>query len=945
MKENDEPIGNDNDLEKNQSKAMKDIFPELAIDRDYKPTVDDSITLEYHSELMENIFPESTIDKASGLKSIKYDSDLAILFFICKNHKLCSLIQTKSSISGWTYDEISLDNLEVSAFDIHHNESKNSIKIAYSGHNNNNSQLLISDSLDLNTINQSNLKERFKWKEVEINNTSRVIDHISMNQSGLLYSTSYRNNDATYSYFRYGYLPRDYTLPENTSKVIQLEVGQLDYDFGTFILYEMNNKNTMLFTSFPDEEFGESEVRRFNPEETSEINCFTTLKDKNGNDNLFIAGDGIFSYKADENGYPHKEVICNSKKGIYFSKIEVSSNDQELSIWSVGRKNDKPGLYYLTNRFYEDSESINIKKWTSPLQMHNEVIEFSSIKGTSFINQLFLFGSKDNPDELIHFWQDKVTTHWQEHPINVESLEEVKTIETFTVNISFSSESPVSFHDEPIKITSEATQIIYIDNEKVILKPNESYEARIDGNEINIIYPTKSVAVPLLFIDAEFLPEKKTIDLGHILNRKIKEVFTKKDSLKKAKLPDGSSLIHSSVSDTEIEQVVDATKKAYEHISGKSSIVRSKPLKTSINFSSKPIVNMSFTQQPATTLGNSLSSAFDWAGKAFGDIYHAVKKGFIEVTDFIIEEVENGVKFIVKIGNSIINWISKVASDIFHFLERVWEKIKIFFKNIFDFLGFLFNWKDIIHTKKIMKKYINNIFLGLREEISYIRKELYRLLGETSKNIETIKDQDFKSFNNINVNSITKDTNKEKKIDPRANFIQSKKSHITNSSGVLSELPETLMSEVSSFITPLLEKITELADKFILISSEIYEQLIYLIKGEIGIGDFLKYLVLSLLKLGVDLAREIINLILKITEKLIASVDTLLNEHINIPFFSALYKKISKDEMSIIDFFCLIISIPLTVTYKLGEGKAPFRDNDTTDQYIKSGKEIFKIAI
>ncbi|MBD2565997.1 MULTISPECIES: hypothetical protein [Nostoc] len=111
------------------------------------------------------------------------------------------------------------------------------------------------------------------------------------------------------------------------------------------------------------------------------------------------------------------------------------------------------------------------------------------------------------------------------------------------------------------------------------------------------------------------------------------------------------------------------------------------------------------------------------------------------------------------------------------------------------------------------------------------------------------------------------------------------------------------------------------------------------------IGDLLEYLVLTLLELGIAVAQEIIDLIFEILEVAIRSVEKILNTSIDIPFFSYLYKKVAGDDLSINDLICLLIAIPMTVLYKIGEGEAPFQDDNERQKYVDAGKSIFKLTV
>ena len=909
------------------------------METNFKPNKSDNITFEYQGELMENFFAESIIDSGKGLRAIKYKDDLAMLFFIDRDSKLRLIIQINNSASGWTSYELSSSQVQVSAFDIHHNQTNNTLKIAYSAINNGSSQMSLSDELNLSNFEPKLFAQNLKWNQIKLNDVSRKINHISMNQSGLLFSTAYRDLDATYSYFRYGENPQDYTLPENTSKVIQLEIAQFDDEFGVFLLYEMKTERTMLFQSFPDK-YGEVTQHRFKP--SDELYGFTTFDDEDGNDRLYLSGDGIFAFKMEDGQMqPTKSTICDSGSGIVFSKIETSFNRGETAIWTIGEVNSKSGLYYLTNKFYESAERVNTSKWTAPLQMQDDIEEFSCIKGDAFSNQLFLLGSDSNTDTLIHFWQDEQTTSWQEHPVVLQDLEEVEKKETFTVNVQFKSDAAMlSFCGEKVSICAEANLLVYINEKKVAIGPDKSYEATMQDNYINIIYPTKSIAASLLYFEADFLPSKVTIDPAHKLKGEIEVKFSDKEELKKAKLPNGDPLIDSSISDSDLEQAINATNLAYEQIDqlNNNDLSNSADLSAAQFAVATPVMSQSLDGSIFTDIGNAL-----------GDIWHSVKKGFVRVTELVVEKVKDGVKFVIKIGTEVFEWISKAVSDVFHFLECIWEKVKVFFKDMFEYLGFLFSWDDIIRTKRVMKQYLSNIVLGFADELGEIRQKTYQYFDEVKGKIEDIKREiDFKQLNEQNLNELTASNTQDDKIDPRANWIGVKTPYITNSEAqeeLASIVPDDLNDKLLLASNRLIELFKSLGEQFTKAFSDLWSKFVAVIDGKMKIGDFLEYFVLTLLEMGVAVAQEIIDLIFEILGVAIKSVEKILNASINIPFFSSLYKLVSKDDLSVNDLICLLIAIPMTVLYKIGEGEAPFEDEGEQKKFIDSGKSIFKLAV
>lgn len=888
-----------------------------------KPTIDDKISVNYHGELMENYFPESIIDSGKGINALMYKPDKAMVFFIDKDHRLNLIVNIDDTESGWVNYKLSSDRMEAIAFDIHHNKASNSLRIVYSIRNNNSSQLYVSNNIKLGEINPKHFEHSISWAQQELNDSSRLIDHISINDQGVLYSTSYKTSDAKYVYFRYGEESVDYTLPNNTEQVIQLEVGQIYGEFGVFLLYGMKHGSTMLFQSFPDEVDDQVSLYRFSIDK--QINAFSTLDDDEGNSILYLAGNGLVKFENPDSG---SETISEGGQGIKYSKIVTAANGEEVSIWTIGEKESK-GLYYCTNRFYKSSSEIT-NKWTTPLMMHNDVEEFTCIKGDELLNQLFLFSNDGNSSSLIHFWQDKVTTHWYEFPVRIEALENTKELETFTVNVQFSCDTLLrSFHEEKIKISAESNISVYVNERKVSIGPNNSFEASIEHNQINIVYPTKSIAAPILFVEADFIDGKFPVDPAHKLKEKLKDTFSNKEKLRKAKKQNGDSLISPSISDEELEQVTSATTKIFAHLENIKSVSRSHT-EPSIPFASGA-ASMTFATsfyEPTPILGDVISEI----GSGIGEVWHSVEKGFTKVTNFIVKVVEDGVEFVIEIGKKVIKWISKVASDVWEFLKRVWEQVKVFFKDVWDYLGYVFKWDDILETKEVFKEVLNNGFDALEKSMDGLKKKVTGIADQLQVMLDSPElTSQYEKMGKLSqyqqqANQIKQQQSQDYSADPRTNWISSKKGSLAKANIGGDSSGDAIISEDDISIFTKLEK------AFKTVWEEVEGQFTALIKDEITVGEFLKVFVKKVAAIIVKVVEELVNALLSLVKKLIGSAKDALNAEINIPLFSALYKNIDpKGKCSLIDVTCLIIAIPVTAMFKGISGKAPFKEIDRSE--------------
>jgi len=69
----------------------------------------------------------------------------------------------------------------------------------------------------------------------------------------------------------------------------------------------------------------------------------------------------------------------------------------------------------------------------------------------------------------------------------------------------------------------------------------------------------------------------------------------------------------------------------------------------------------------------------------------------------VIAQVEKGVAIIVELADKVVKWVADTTHKIVAFVEGIIEKIGMVIKDIIDWLKFLFDWDDILHTRDIMR--------------------------------------------------------------------------------------------------------------------------------------------------------------------------------------------------------------------------------------------------
>ncbi|MFN3784612.1 MAG: hypothetical protein ACK4R6_11865 [Spirosomataceae bacterium] len=891
------------------------------------------VTVNYHYELMQNYVPESIIDFGKGLKTIKETDDKVFLFFVDKSNFLQVLVHSDQEGSGWKMHRISEEGYEVTSFDVYESqvEENRVFRISYARRKDGNNQLFVSALLFVDQVDKEKWNCKYNWDNKIVLDRKREIDHITMDEIGVLYSTNFTKTDANFCHFKYADEPALYLLPENGTRAQQIQLGKANDDFGVFILYYVNNKKTLLFTPLEADEFGERTIERYstgNDITNEDITCFDLLPDSFGNSVVYVAGKGIYRFidvETSKGIQREKEEIVSPSHELSFSRLDASQFEKNVALWLIGKSANKSGLFYVNNRTYTNNSSASQvgKEWTRPLQMHANTDEFVSVKGPNLINQLYLAGQTEDKKQegLIHFWQDKVSTQWHEHFLNVDSLNETIEIESYTIELAFSSEKTDGLQDKTLGIYSDENMVLYINNRRQFLLDKQPVTFDLAENQtINLVYPVKSLQAGKIILSGDFLDESIEIEPSSGSMKKLTTQLSSVDALKKATTQAGKPLV-SGVSEEELKNVA----AAMEQMQTASDKFQEKSEMTMLRAALPELQIESF-------------SPLGWAQNAVGDLYHAVEKGFETITSYVVEVVKEGYKIVLKIAGQVLDFIVDTAKKVVAFVEKVFNSIKTFFKDLFEYLAFLFSWDDIIATKNAIKGYTLNLMDSFEINVGNFQKYVIDLIQQAQNDVQS----------KLGIESLEdpRKTKNEGGTDSRLNWVASKKEYIGKSrtqgiNGLPNEIKDSFMNAFDEIAPYLIKYKDLLADSL----SNIGEKFYAFFVGELSLLDFLNYLALSLANVGLELAKDLVTLLFNALKAAIRVIKETLVFSIEIPFFSALYKKISGGaDLSIIEIVCLLIAVPTTVAYKIGVGEAPFKRLNS-QEFIDSGKMIFEIDL
>ncbi|WP_412465762.1 hypothetical protein [Pedobacter sp. KLB.chiD] len=825
------------------------------------------VLLKYKSEFMENYVAESNIDLGADIKVIGTVNDKVLVFVINKQNELILLTRTDAEGDAWTQLRLSVKGQQVTAFDVLHQDTVNAIRIAYAAKTGQENSLWLSSHVVLDAENTP--MDGLAYQSYQLEDRERTLHSISISDVGILFSSDKPKTDAKYHLIGDDGLIKAFHLPENNDRILQLTLGTWRGHQGVFSLYDLKGKRTMLFQGFSAA--GEKEIfqQRFMP--NYRPNCFFVLKNVGENDQLFVAGSSITHYK---DARSKAVEICGND--FEFSQLDVSQEDGAISVWALDNKSRQLKLI----RRETDHEK---RIWSEPVAMHGDTDRFSSLRGEHLSNHLFLF-DQSKGGKLTEIWQDAVSGCWHEHLLGIADLSSSRLINTYTLDLYFEKHDLENKIEENINLTSKANTFIYLDDIKYQLQagvplpiPYASY--------LNIMCPLDSLAFPELVISSGLFEQELHINPGHPVSTALGEKISSAEDLRNARKQNGELLVPTHIDHELLSQVASAT--------------------------STLTTNQNIQAALAVHHGQELGF-WESIGEGLQDLLFSIKKGFITVKEFIVEKAEQAWKFTLKIGNKLYQWIGDTLNDVFSFLERVWEKIGVLFKDLVDYLSFLFSWQDIIDAKDALKLTANQAIEGLKPGVEKLRalavgqvQDWHRRASIALRNLGTPS---------YTVNDLPKEkiNGHNDKLDSRTNWVGSKQELLFNTkpSTANGVDREALANMDTSAKDPVMTRLGDLLKKFL--------------ASQITLGALIKEFAAIMLDVVFELIEEVINWLFDLIIKSIDLIKGMLNAEIKIPLLSSIYRKISHAELSILDFTCLLCAIPMTIGYKIAFGEAPF---------------------
>ncbi|HEX8503678.1 MAG TPA: serine/threonine-protein kinase [Pyrinomonadaceae bacterium] len=317
-----------------------------------------------------------------------------------------------------------------------------------------------------------------------------------------------------------------------------------------------------------------------------------------------------------------------------------------------------------------------------------------------------------------------------------------------------------------------------------------------------------------------------------------------------------------------------------------------------------------------------------------GDIFRWIEHALDDVLNFVVRVSEGVAHFFVQIGEQWYHFLLRCVEDVAHGIQFVLNKIGAAFEKLVRWLGFIFNWDDILRTHRVLKNIfrryaescvasistwegeLNDLFVGLEDKLNAWAKLPPVAQGTVS-------------------GASAASTPRPGQGSPQAHWgVQQTKSNMTGSStDFVPGVPGG--DELEQLLDDLWGAIQQEESNFKTAYENLYNDVVKQITT-IPAGEAFERIVAILLDLLVSTVQDIIVTLLKVLQLFLQGALDALDAPLDIPVISWLYKLISGDQLSFLDLACLLVAIPSTVIYKLAEEEVPFPDDATTDALINA---------
>ncbi|NIY74214.1 hypothetical protein HED22_01015 [Thalassospira sp. HF15] len=954
-------------------------------------------TILYDTELMENQKIGSTLPAPENFEAIQNANNHPLFFFIDSGSNLTLCAEKGNLDTGWFAEILSTDlsslndgkTITAKTFDVTQNYTNGEISIAVAvsveGEDNDKLYLItgLSNAADAPWMTSSSHRT---WQYLTYDGPALsgnlIIANVYMKASMESHIVCELRNETTNALSNY-----KINSTGNPNWTAIVGAGNFTTLLGQVIgkpssashpgLYQLTqNASQVTSLQFLPMNSSDSAISLTPPVGASRI---ATLADAAGNTNLYVsATNSVYLFSpSDQTANASGTKILDHALISGVQDFHCHQNDTHTIIWA---------LNHIGQVFYSKCLKGNEgepNSWSVPIPLVTEAQRLATYFTDTNL-QSIIFVHKEG-DELIQYTQDPETTFWHERSILVPSTQasDFLQLQTFTTHLHACDSNNLPLANEKLTIKSSSPCSVYINNHFQFLSPDIAISLPCDAaGNMTIIQQTKSIGAVCYTVGLE-----SDANYSVTINPMTKMLATMKPITTGAELgavqitsSQGvtSNLVGPSISSASKDATANAIQRFVE-LAGSlpqdgsinNSVVRVNEIldepfvAKGFDPSRDKIWAISFEKEDAqywedeqalsqfhmklndsgtiSLLEGDLGGVWSWIKSTAGDVYQYAKHAVTHVTKILVSHVAGVIKVFIHIGESIYRFVANCVSDVLHATEVIFKKIAVTFEKLVEWLGFVFQWNDIIRTHNVTKNIVKRYIESLPERIDGFSSDLTDSFNKLEEEVSTWAGLESKPSWHTDfggqdkaLQHISKNTTPlAGQHSPQSNYtlhhlsaglgkaVPSVTGSFTAVSG-MQTLFNSLKTSVEAEETTISTAVTQL-------ETQVFDQI-----GSLSFGDIIKRFTAIIVNFLTENVKNILVSGLNLLKMIIDGLINILDSAIEFPVLSSLYHGITGNNLSILDLACLVVSIPSTIIMKIAVNEAPFANDTATNDIISA---------
>jgi hypothetical protein len=717
-----------------------------------------------------------------------------------------------------------------------------------------------------------------------------------------------------------------YPTAENFDELLGLEIGRSSSAqyWGVYELYTLSGETSLTFTPSRTVYPGSDPVVSKLPAPAGATAIATVPADTAGHTSLYVAGEGaiyLFPPSQQNQNGTAIQIVSSAFIEAVDTLVACINNDQVVLCMRTA------GGTVLCTRC-PVAEQSTPGSWSVPVPIALSGDQLAPMLDLqTSVSTLFVHAE----GALTKLAQDPVTTLWQERSVLLPPLSSDDVYETYThtTHVEIVDDNGQIVPQATLNIASLSPVAVYINDVYVRLSATPLQVTSSVAGIITIVQETQALGgIPYQLVQddstivevnpaANLLAKLGAVQQGSDLGISVSDELGNLTPLLPATVLPGQA-------DLVAQTLVQFVNYANTLPAGGGVAAAARARNGAPDLLSTPSTSfgLSFANGEIQYLtdGGDLSGALTAIG---GDILHWLKQTTEEVDHFFVQICGQVADFYIQIGDDLYHFILACTADVVHGIEFVFNKIGTAFGTLVQWLGFIFDWNDILTTHAVIRNIFNcyiTYYIQQLDTQQAFFQDLPNTLGAMLDTWSGLPQP---------AQSIASTTTAYDAVPGKSHPSTHWANNQLNSNGANANASYTYTDPGKSGIESVLHALTNwisqektiIVDAASQLQSQVFDQV-----GTLTVGEMLQRCVAIIVE---GLLESICDAMANVTQVLqfaIASLQDVLTAPLDIPVLSKIYSDYAKADLTILDLVCLLSAIPVTAVCKIALDTAPFAD-------------------